>query len=323
MRKQSQSAGAPPRYEIPTLVVALLIFGGLVGLTLSFHMLPRWLVAVLGTLLLTWYGSLQHETIHGHPTPWRRINSLLGALPLTLWIPYALYRESHLRHHRHEGRYLTDVNRDPESFYWLGSASASQSQLTRAIIAFNCTLVGRLLVGPALIVCRFWGHEISKLRRGVGRRRALWGRHMLGLILIFGWLVWICHISVMFYVACLVYPSISLGLLRSFAEHRADSDVRRRTRAVEAGQFWSLIFLNNNLHIAHHAHPLLPWYQLPHAWSAMRAAVSQAGLVMTGGYLEVAKRYFLRSAMSAECTDPGSTDPTITAGASAWPRLSA
>jgi hypothetical protein len=66
-----------------------------------------------------------------------------------LWIPYAAYRESHLRHHRHEGRYLADVERDPESFYWLTSISMKQTGAIRAIAAFNCTLLGRLLVGPA------------------------------------------------------------------------------------------------------------------------------------------------------------------------------
>jgi fatty acid desaturase len=115
MAKQNPSNNV----EIMTLDVALLIHVGSIALTLSFHALPRWLAAVLGSLLLTWYGSLQHETIHGHPTPWRRINSRFGVVPLTVCIPYVLYRESHLRRHRHEGRYLTHVNRDPESFYWL------------------------------------------------------------------------------------------------------------------------------------------------------------------------------------------------------------
>ena len=69
--------------------------------------------------------------------------------------------------------------------------------------------------------------------------RALWTRQALGLILVFGWLVVVCHVAVAFYLALLVYASSSLGLLRSFAEHRADRDVHRRTRVVEAGAFWS------------------------------------------------------------------------------------
>jgi fatty acid desaturase len=286
--------------ELLTLGVALLIHGGFIALTLSYHVLPQWLVAILGSLLLTWYGSLQHETIHGHPTPWRRFNALLGTLPLTLWIPYALYRESHLRHHRHEGRYLTDVDRDPESFYWLVATSLERGSVMRAITRLNCTLGGRLLLGPGLGVCRLWAREISKIYRGVGRRRGLWARHALGLLVVWGWLAIVCRIPVTFYIAFLVYPSISLGLLRSFAEHRADNDVRRRTRVVEAGPFWSLIFFNNNLHIVHHAQPQTPWYRLPRAWSEMHATVTAPDLIVTGGYFEVMKRYLVRSAMTAE-----------------------
>jgi fatty acid desaturase len=117
-----------------------------------------------------------------------------------------------------------------------------------------------------------------------------------------------------FYVAFPVYPSISFGLLRSFAEHRADSDIRRRTRVVEAGPFWSLIFLHNNLHVAHHAHPHAPWYLLPRLWLQMRTTVTAPDLIMAGGYVEVMKRYFVRSAMSPGWTDTASAYPTITAG---------
>ncbi len=292
------NATAPTsKVESVTLFIALSIHAGFVALTLSYHLLPHWLFAVCGSVLLAWYGSLQHETIHGHPTSSRRFNSLLGALPLSLWLPYTLYQESHLRHHRHEGHYLTDVDRDPESFYWSAPTSVGNGRFSRTMAYFHSTLAGRLLLGPVLMLCRFWACEASKIRRGVGFRRVLWMRHAAGLSMVIGWLMFVCHVPLPFYALCLVYPSISLGLLRSFAEHRADGDIRRRTRVVESGRFWSLLFLNNNLHIAHHAHPHLPWYELPSAWSAMRRQLAAPELVMAGGYLEVARRYFAHSVM--------------------------
>jgi fatty acid desaturase len=58
------------------------------------------------TLLLigftAWYMSLQHELIHGHPTRFAWLNQLFGTLPLAVWYPYGLYRDSHLAHHRHD-----------------------------------------------------------------------------------------------------------------------------------------------------------------------------------------------------------------------------
>jgi fatty acid desaturase len=285
--------------EYVTLCLAFIFYGSFIALTLSYHSMPRWLFAILGSLLLTWYGSLQHETIHGHPTPSRRINTLIGALPLAWWIPYRLYRESHRRHHRHDGRYLTDVDRDPESFYGFVSASSNGGPVRRALARFNCTLSGRLLLGPALSVGQFWAREWRKICRGTGSRRTLWARHAVGMLLVCGWLAGVCHIPLAFYAAAVVYPSIAFGLLRSFAEHRADSDVRRRTRVVEAGPLWSLVFLNNNLHIAHHAHPDAPWYCLPRLWRHMRAGVTSPDLVVTGGYSELVGRFFARSVMSS------------------------
>jgi fatty acid desaturase len=287
------------RVDVITSTVAAIILAGFIALTLSFASLPRWLVATLGSLLLTWYGSLQHETIHGHPTRSRRFNRLLGSLPLTLWIPYALYRESHLRHHRHEGRYLTHADRDPESFYWHAPAGR-RGRLLQTIHHLNGTLTGRLLIGPVLCVSRFWAAEMTKIRRGVGRRRLLWLRHACGLMLLAAWLVLVCHLPLWFYAACMVYPSIALGLLRSFAEHRADIDVRRRTRVIEAGPLWRLVFLNNNLHIAHHAYPHVPWHRLPLIWAVMRDRVTSQDLVIAGGYLELAKRFMIRSVLIAE-----------------------
>jgi fatty acid desaturase len=62
---------------------------------------------------------------------------------------------------------------------------------------------------------------------------------------------------------------------------------------------WSLIFLNNNLHIAHHAYPHLPWYRLPPAWRLMRESVPDSGLIFAG-YAEVMRRYLFRPYITAE-----------------------
>jgi fatty acid desaturase len=288
---------APPnierRLELPTLGVALAVHGGFLLLTLFFRELPILLSAPLGALLLGWYGSLQHETIHGHPTSSRRFNAMLGALPLSLWIPYALYRETHLRHHRHGGRHLTEVGHDPESFY-LPAGLSGAGGVRRWIYAANCTLAGRMIFGPAIAMMRFWAAEFGKLLDGDRRRLRIWSRHALGVALVLGWVVGVCHIPLFVYFALVVYPSVALGHLRSFAEHHGNVDSRLRTRVVEAHPVWALIFMNNNLHIAHHANPKLPWYQLPRAWRQMRGQAQTQGLVFEGGYWEVTQKYLFR-----------------------------
>ena len=57
----------PHRLNWRTLGVAGLILGGFTLWSLYFNALPLWVAAPIGSVLLTWYGSLQHETIHGHP----------------------------------------------------------------------------------------------------------------------------------------------------------------------------------------------------------------------------------------------------------------
>ncbi len=290
------------RVDPRTLGVAFAIHTGFLTLMWMFNTIPLWIAATVGTVLLTWYGSLQHETIHGHPTSSRRVNSLLGWLPLSLWIPYSIYRETHLRHHRHEGQHLTEAGRDPESFYMARATVAGMGVVRRAIHRANCTLVGRVVLGPAVAMIGLWYCEAAKIRSGNSRRLVIWSRHAAGVTLILWYVVDVCHIPLAEYLGLIVYPSVALSLLRSFAEHRADPNPRKRTRVVEAGGLWSLIFLNNNLHIAHHAYPNVPWHELPRVWRRMRASAADPDLVISGGYREVVCRFLFRPIISVECT---------------------
>ncbi|TLY63032.1 MAG: fatty acid desaturase, partial [Gammaproteobacteria bacterium] len=60
--------------EMPTLGVALLVYGGWLAITLAYGRWPLIIVAPLAAVLITLHGSLQHEIVHGHPTRWRGIN---------------------------------------------------------------------------------------------------------------------------------------------------------------------------------------------------------------------------------------------------------
>src|ERR1700761_7352777 len=154
-----------------TLGVAGVILGGFVLWGFSFAALPLWLAAPLGSVLLTWYGSLQHETIHGHPTRSRRINSAIGGLPLSLWVPSPIYRLPHIQPHRHSGRRLTEVGHDPESFYLPPGHLAKVGRVRRIILRANCTLLGRLTLGPAIAILTFWSEELQLARTESRRRR--------------------------------------------------------------------------------------------------------------------------------------------------------
>ncbi len=300
LSSRSSVKSAAASIELPTFAVAVAVYSSYVALTWFFCDLPLWIAAPLCALCLTWFGSLQHETIHGHPTPWKGFNRAIVSLPLSLWIPYRIYRVTHLQHHRHGGRHLTDAIEDPESFYHAYGVVSRYGALRRALYRANCTLIGRLTLGPALSVLRFWLCELHKFGAGDRWRAIVWARHLTASLLILWWIKWACHIPITEYVLLVIYPSISLTQLRSFAEHRADPDPALRTLAVECNFFWALLFLNNNLHIAHHAFPKLPWYQLPRVWRQMRQRALAMGLAFHGGYVEVSVRYLCRAVISVE-----------------------
>src|SRR5262249_11709329 len=240
----------------------------------------------LAGLVMALYGSLQHETIDGHATRWRLVNEASAWAPLWLWLPYPIYRDEHRTHHDDE--ILTDPFADPESKYAAPADWPRFGRLRRAALCFNTTLLGRLTIGPALSIADFLRRETRAVIADEPGKRRVWALHAGALVPVLAWL-WACGIPLWAYVLLFVYPGLSLTLLRSFAEHIASADPTARTVTVEAGPFFSLLFLNNNLHALHHANPEVPWYALRRlAREAPRPALRYAG------YGEVGRRFLIR-----------------------------
>jgi fatty acid desaturase len=276
-------------FEIPTLVVAVVIHGGWLSLTWYAHALPLVALAPLAGLLLAWHGSLQHEAVHGHPTRWRSLNALIGGVPLSLWLPLPIYRESHLAHHRAE---LTDPIEDPESYYLTAEQWRQAGTAARALHVSMNTLTGRLLLGPIVMVARLFVTEARRLAAGDRRRARVWLLHAAGCAAVLVWVGVVCRLSVGLYLAAFVYPGLALTLLRSYAEHRPDPDGARRSVVVESGPLLSFVYLYNNLHALHHRQPGLPWYELPARWRAQRAEIlAENGGYHFDGYGAIARRF--------------------------------
>jgi fatty acid desaturase len=95
-------------------------------------------------------------------------------------------------------------------------------------------------------------------------------------------------------VLLVAYPGMSLGLLRAFTEHRAASDYRQRTAAVESNAVFGLVFLYNNLHVVHHATPRMPWYDIARYYREHRAELLRGNSdFVYRGYGELVCRYLL------------------------------
>ena len=294
-RQPAVSARRLPRHiEIPTLLVALAIYSGFGALTWFHAELPWWALLPLGTFLVAWHGSLQHEVVHGHPTPSALANELLVLPSLWLWIPFRIYRSSHLTHH--DDARLTDPLEDPESYYLDAKSWAGTGPLGRALLRFNNTLAGRLLIGPLRCIWVFYKAEVLRLLRGDTSHLKAWALHGLGVALVLTWVLGVCGLPLGQFLLLFVYPGIALTLLRSFLEHRARPEVTERSVIIEAGPVMSLLFLNNNLHLVHHDKPGLAWYRIPALYRKRRALfLASNGGYFFQGYGEVFRRYFFRA----------------------------
>ena len=275
--------------EWPSLALCGCIYAAFAVLTWMHDRLPLLVVVAAGALLVAVQSSLQHEFIHGHPTPWRRLNRALASVPLSLWLPFESYRRSHLTHHRDEQ--LTDPLDDPESYYWTEAEWQALSRPARWIVTAHSTLAGRLLLGPAWNVGRFLRAEWRAIEAGDRQRRVIWARHGLTTAGLLVWVVGICGVSPLLYLG-IVYAGTSVLLLRSFAEHRANDGIFERTAIVENSWLFGPLFLFNNLHAAHHERPLMPWYELPAWYRANRGRLlAENGGLVYDGYLDVVRRF--------------------------------
>lgn len=276
------------QWEWQTLAVAATLYLAFAALTLNHGALPWWVLVLAGGYLTAWHGSLQHEVVHGHPTPSPGINELLVFPSLWLWLPFRLYRETHLKHH--ETEVITDPVDDPESYYVTPAEWATAGKPRRLFLMINNTLAGRLALGPLVCVKALVVEEIRRvLRRDYSHTRA-WMMHACSCALVIGWTSGVCEMSPLEYIAWFAYPGLSLTLMRSFAEHQASFHHDERTVMVKCGPLMSLLYLNNNLHSLHHAEPRVAWYRLP-----ARARVCPRDSYVFRGYGEIAARYLFRS----------------------------
>lgn len=279
--------------ETPTLALAAIIHGGWLALTWAWSATPLWLALPAAAWLLAWHNSLQHEAVHGHPTGRPRIDAVIAGLPLGLWLPFSIYRASHLAHHG--TAFLTDPFDDPESYYVDDGAWRRMSRARRWLLVAMQTALGRLVLGPPIVIVRLLAAEARLVRRGDRARLRIWALHAVLCAGVLFWVIGVCGIPLPVYLLAFVYPGLALTLLRSFIEHRPAAEQVARSALVEAGPVLSLLYLNNNLHALHHAAPQIPWYQLPAIYRETRAALLRRnrGFHYTG-YLEVLLRFALR-----------------------------
>ncbi len=294
------SLAAPPearltdRVEWQTVALAAGIYAAWAAAVVAGgqSVVPLWLWAPLAAWCVAWQASLQHEVIHGHPTPSGGLNRWIAGPPLALWLSYERYRETHMQHHVDER--LTDPLDDPESYYVSQRTWNRIGPLHRTLLVALNTLAGRLVLGPVWTVGRFAVSEGRRLRRSGRRSAGLWIRHALQAVAVALFVDAVAGVPIWLYLLAVVWPATSLMLLRSFAEHRPAELPAHRSAIVESRGPLAWLYLSNNLHALHHERPGLAWYVLSKIYRANRDAVLERnGGFRLSGYREVARRWLL------------------------------
>jgi fatty acid desaturase len=281
------------RIEWPTIALIVAVYGVLICLVWFHATLPWWVILPIGAYAACLHSSLQHEVLHGHPTRNRTINELLVFLIPHFWLPYGRYRDLHLKHHNNEN--LTCPVEDPESYYLLPNDWCKMPGIKRAIYTFNNILFGRMLIGPAVGITRFWSDEFMQMIKGRRDILKCWSGFVVSTALILSFVNW-AGMPLWQYVLLIAYPGISLALVRSFCEHQAAETIGERTIVVEASAFWSLLYLNNNLHIAHHEKPRIAWFELPAYYKQEREQfLARNNYYLMRGYRQIFLKYFFKT----------------------------
>ncbi|MEO6124921.1 MAG: fatty acid desaturase [Ilumatobacteraceae bacterium] len=277
----------------PTLLAIAIFWSMLIGtVLLADHIQTVVAIAILG-VLGGFYMSLQHEVIHGHPTRWRWMNWSMVGIPLGLVLPFTRYYDAHVAHHNSD---LTNPVDDPESFYVLASTWDHAGPTYRRFLTANRTLAGRLTMGPFVTAFRGIPGDLRLARHDPAVRLA-WLTHIVAASFVITAL-YESPLQIWVFLVGFVYIGSMLTSLRSFAEHRvlvggvADAP---RSAVVRSGWFFSLLFLNNNLHYTHHQLPGAAWFRLPELTKVLDSANVVADSAGTyAGYGEVARRFMFR-----------------------------
>ena len=283
------------RYELPTWLVVLVLYGGWAALIWYHAALPWWVITPVGAYLVAWHFSLQHECIHSFRSVPDWLRWAIAMPPLGLWLPFPMYYRSHRQHH--QNTHLTEPGVDTESVYLRQADWAARPAWQRAVLTANQTLLGRVLIGPVLRLTRLVTRETARVIAGDFSNLPHWAVHVVLVALLFGYISGVAGMPWWQYVLFIAWPAFALGWVRSFIEHRYGERPGQRTAITESGAFWSLLFLNNNLHAVHHLYPKMPWFEIPAYWRAHRDQVLKhnGGYHFTG-YGDIARRWLLRPA---------------------------
>lgn len=277
------------RAEWRTLLVVVAVYGLTVLTVMRYEVLTPWLAIPMLGVLGAWHLSMQHEVLHGHPFKNQFLNDVLGGIPVTLWIPYLAFKKDHHEHHLSD---LTNPALDNESYYVSQEQWDKAGRIRRAAWTANRTILFRMFVWTIVSTITYVLSVLKRAVRGEKGDRLAVMLHIIGVAFVVH-LVSLSSMPLWQFALGTTYGGRILNAIRPFPEHKYQSGVETRTAMIMAGRFMSLLMLNNNLHVAHHEEPGVPWYRYDKLMQRVNAVqrARDAGVLYEGGYAEIFRRF--------------------------------
>jgi fatty acid desaturase len=178
------------------------------------------------------------------------------------------------------------------------------------------TVLGRLAVGPAIVIVSLATRVVRNLLAGNWNILAIWAVHLPLVAMLLWALDRYTELSAWHYCFGIAYPALGLAMLRSLYEHRPGALPAHRTVINEAAAPWRLLYLNNNFHVVHHAYPEAAWYKIPTIYRAERASwqTNNGGFVLPG-YLHLLRHFAWAPIDSPVLTAPATAPQRATPAA--------
>ena len=277
------------RAEWRTLLVVAAVYGLTVLTVVRYEVLTPWLAIPMLGVLGAWHLSMQHEVLHGHPFKNQFLNDVLGGIPVTLWIPYLAFKKDHHEHHLSD---LTNPALDNESYYVSQEQWDKAGKIRRAAWTANRTILFRMFVWTIVSTITYVLSVLKRAVRNEKSDRLAVALHVVGVVFVV-YLVSLSSMPLWQFALGTTYGGRILNAIRPFPEHKYQSGVETRTAMIMAGRFMSLLMLNNNLHVAHHDEPGVPWYRYDKLMQRVNAVqrARDAGVLYEGGYAEIFRRF--------------------------------
>ena len=275
--------------EWKTLGVIVAVYGLTVLTVVRYDVLTPWLAIPMLAVLGAWHLSMQHELLHGHPFRNQFINDAIGIIPVTLWMPYFAFKKDHHEHHKSD---LTNPELDNESFYVTQEQWDNAGTIRRAAWTANRTILFRMFVWTIVSTISYVTLVLKRAVRNEQGDRLAVLLHVIGVVVVV-YLVSLSSMPLWQFALGTVYGGRILNAIRPFPEHKYQNGVETKTAMIMAGPFMSLLMLNNNLHIAHHDDPKIPWYRVNELSKRVNAVerAREAGVLYEGGYAEVFRKF--------------------------------